>query len=306
MAAVIETLTAPFPSMTLVTPLQPVDRNARDLVESGLTSAPLPIVCAEAPPKGVARHYHLAERANAGEALLQHLGLMPAEPSGQGLMQRQGLILLRSGAARRVVLVFNGVAGRFSLSRLLIMEMATHVILIRDPERCFGLLGIPELGADYGACVHNLRRILTSLDVDEVYCIGISAGGAPAIKFGVELAVRGILGFSIPTTLDLRNDASADMSRYPQLVRLYRRARHLGTDLAVEYAARVPRPSMILVHSGRHARDAWLAARMCRQAGVKLLDTKGYDGHDTHHWCVRTGLGRSLIDRLFALQPLGL
>jgi hypothetical protein len=303
-AAVIETLSAPFPSLTLVTPLQPVDSHARDRIEAGLTVDPLPVACAEIPPKGAAPPCHLAERANDGEAVLRQLGLVPRARPGQDSTQRQGLILLRSGTARRAVLVFNGIADRFALSRLLIMEQSAHVILVKDPDKCFGLLGIPELGADYGACLSNLCRILAALGAEEVYCIGFSAGGAPALKFGMDLDVRGILGFSIPTTLDLRDDAGAEMNRYPQLVRLYRRARHLGTDLAAEYAARRPRPSLMLVHSRRHARDAWLAGRMGEIEGVTLLDTTGYDGHDTHHWCVRMGLGRSLIERLFAQLPV--
>ena len=304
MSAVIEPLSAPFPSMTLVTPLQPVDSHARAFIEDGMVVAPLPVVCADSPPKGAAPPYHLAERANDGEVMLRYLGLVPRERPGQDASRRKGLILLRSGAARRAVLVFNGIADRFALSRLLITETGTHVILMKDPGRCFGLLGIPELGADYAACLDNLRRVLAALDVEDVYCIGLSAGGAPALKYGLDLRVRGILGFSIPTTLDLRDDAGAEMSRYPQLVRLYRRARHLGTDLAAEYAARRPRPSLILVHSRRHARDAWLADRMRGMDGVTLIDTTGYDGHDTHHWCVRTGLGRSLIEKLFTQRQV--
>lgn len=282
-----------FACPAVVARLHPADKRALECVEAGDTKASFEPAASGGPPR-----YHLAERMQAGEELLRQLDLSPQSS------RRSGVVVLRSAAARRAVLVFNGIAERFTLSRLLAAQEHTHVILVKDPNRCFGLLGIPGLGEDYTACIHNLRRILSALNADDVYCIGISAGGAMAIKSGCDLNVRGILGFSIPTTLDLRDDAGADMSRYPQLVRLYRRARHLGTDLTAYYTSHARRPAMMLVFSRGHARDAWLAERMLGVPGVALLETEGYGGHDTHHWCVNHGIGHSLLDRLFALQPL--
>ncbi len=247
----------------------------------------------------------LQDRLKAGEALLRTLELIPpasAEPAQDE--KRAGLILIRSPNARRVVLVFNGNTVFFAVPRSLVVDQDSHIVLLRDPTRSFGFLGIPDLGADYESCLANLQRIVTALGVDEVYCIGMSAGGSTAIRFGCDLKVRGIMGFSVPTTLDLNDDPGAELKHYPQLARLYKHARHFGIDLGKYYNSCSPRPGLMLVYGDGHPRDSWLAERMKGMCGVQLVPTEGFSGHKTFGWLQENGGLEAMVLRMFALEPV--
>jgi hypothetical protein len=159
------------------------------------------------------------------------------------------------------------------------------------------------LGDDYPTCLANLRKIMEALLVTDSFCMGISAGGSAALRFGCDLGVSGVLGFSVPTTLNLDDDPGAELKNYPQLTLLYRRARHLGIDLAAYYMSCAPRPRAILVYSSAHPRDAWLAERMRGMVGVELLDTPDFQGHTTYQFMTDNGRMEGLVKRLFGLRP---
>ena len=248
--------------------------------------------------------FGLPERILAGETLLRSLELVPKTKENGQPKPRSGVVLLRSPTASSVTIVFNGNSRFFSFPPSVVTVADTHIILVRDPNRCFGFLGIPELGEDYGACLESFNRIIEALGAEQIYCVGLSAGGAIAIRAGCDLLARGILGFSVPTTLNLDDDKGAELKHYPQLARLYKHARHLGIDLVKYYAEKSPRPSMILTYSAGHIRDSWLAERMKGIAGVDLIDTEGFSGHSTYVWLRDSDRLDALFERLFSLQPL--
>jgi hypothetical protein len=145
-----------------------------------------------------------------------------------------------------------------------------------------------------------LGRIAETLQPERIAVLGISAGGAGAIRFACDLHAQTLLGLSVPTTLDLSNDPGAELSRYPQLAKLYRQDRSLGIDLAAYFNAQAMRPETTLVYGTHHSRDAWLAQRMAGMRGVTLLGVPGYTGHTTYrHLSVERTLGEYL-DRLYA------
>jgi pimeloyl-ACP methyl ester carboxylesterase len=285
------------------------DKRALKLIERGEVGAacalPVPTRASETEALPEEGHGNLQDRLRLGEDLLGQLGLTPETPAADGDQQtRSGLILLRSPGAERLTLVFNGNTINFAVPHALAADRTTHVAIMRDPSRCFGFLGIPELGADYDACLVNLRRIADALGVTQIYCIGMSAGGSTAIRYGCDLNVQGVLGFSVPTTLDLDDDPGAELRHYPQLTKLYKYGRQFGIDLGRYYKSRSPRPGMMLVFSQSHIRDAWLAERMRGIEGVELVATEGFDGHKTFRWLQQTGSLSGFLERLFALEPV--
>ena len=280
--------------------LSPADRQTINLIERGEVSK----ACRPANTAGPQGEYDLPRRLLAGEALLRTLGMPPTPRPQTGDEVRNGILLLRAPSARRLILVFNGNTINFSLPRPVIRLPDTHVMLIRDPGRCFGFAGVPDLGQDYPTCLANLRRLIDALDVAEVYAMGMSAGGSTALRFGVDLGVRGILGFSVPTTLDLNDDPGAELRHYPQLTALYRHARHYGIDLAKYYDRQDVRPGLILVYSEGHIRDQWLAERMAPVFGTELIRAEPFVGHKTFRWLHENDQLDPLLERLFKLQPL--
>ncbi len=128
--------------------LSKLDRRALLLLETGAVAGVVDLIYKkdtgkDGPDPGSVNH--IPKRVRSGEMLLRKLGLIPdgcdAIPE-----KRFGLILIRRGGARRVTLVFSGNQPLFSLPLPLLTDVNSHVVLIRDPARCFGLLGIPELG----------------------------------------------------------------------------------------------------------------------------------------------------------------
>ena len=280
--------------------LSPADQQTIRFIERGeVTKA-----CKPATTNGPQGEYDLPRRLLAGEELLHSLGLTASRRAQTGEDVRNGILLLKAPKASRLILVFNGNTINFSLPKPLLRLADTQVMLIRDPGRCFGFAGVPDLGSDYPSCLANLRRVIEALDVQEVYAMGMSAGGSTALRFGVDLGVRGILGFSVPTTLDLNDDPGAELKHYPQLTALYRQARHHGIDLAKYYDRQQVRPGLILVYSDGHMRDQWLAERMANVFGTRLVKMEPFVGHKTFRWLHETGQLTPLLDSLFTLQPL--
>ena len=241
----------------------------------------------------------IARRYIDGAHLLASLGLGSADP-GPPESEKPSLVLLKSRTARSLTIVFSGNNPEFAIPAHLLTHHDTHLLLIHDRRRCFALAGIPGLGADYASCLASLRRIVDRLKPDGVFVLGISAGGAGAIKFACDLPAQLMLCLSVPTTLKLEDDSGATLARYPQLARLYRLDRSLGIDLAAYYAAKEDPPPATLIYSAGHARDSWLALRMAGLPDVKLVPTEGYTGHTTYRWLMTQGKLGSYLDTLHA------
>jgi hypothetical protein len=217
---------------------------------------------------------------------------------------RAPLLVAPCDGATAVVLTFGGNTGYLMLPPGLVTLPNTHVIAIRDPKRCFALCGIPGLGQTYAACLTNLRVMMAELGATDLFCAGVSAGGFPAMRYGLDLGAAGVLGFSVPTTLDLADETGADLSNYPQLTALYRNRPDMPLDLARPYAATVPRPRAILVYSPSNDRDSWLAARMGGTLGVEVSAISDEAGHRVFQWLsVGNGITQYL-GRLLSLRPV--
>jgi len=242
----------------------------------------------------------LAQRARRGLDILDGLGLGEPNPTSE----KTSIVLLPGVGATRMTLVFSGNNAEFALPPELLQKGDTHLLLIRDPSRCFALAGVFGLGDDYESCLESLCRINTALGVEQLYVAAISAGAAGGLRFACDLAAYGFLGFSVPTTLDLEDDPGAELRHYPQLTMLYRRRREMGIDLARYYAATLPRPRALLVFSNGHIRDSWLARRMEPIEGTEIIPTIGFDGHTTYHFLVVTGQIAPLFHGLYQLVPI--
>jgi pimeloyl-ACP methyl ester carboxylesterase len=202
-----------------------------------------------------------------------------------------------------VLVCFNGNIATIRQPEALQEYPNLHVIAVRDPDRRFCLTGIKGLGDTIEAVSENLLRIAHALGGEEIFCFGASAGGYPALRYSLELKARGALLFSPPTTLNLDDDPGAPMSKYPQLARLYTKARELAIDLVPLYRAMSPRPAVLLLYSPEHKRDSWLAKRMAGSPGAELIPLEDCSGHTTLSHVIITGRMTEFLDRLLALQP---
>jgi len=247
------------------------------------------------------------DRIEAGNALMSELfpelvaeTTLPTDLD----YNRSSLLVAPWPGATKVLITFGGNTGYLMLPPPIVTLENTHLIAIRDPQRCFALCGIPGLGATYAECVNNLRHLIDALGGPEIYVTGVSAGGYPALRYGLDLGAQGVLGFSAPTTLDLADDPGADLSRYPQLTALYRQQPDIPLDLARLYAGASPRPSVILLFSLSNDRDTWLADRMRPIEGIEADPVANEAGHRVFVWLNAANAIPQYFDRLFALRRL--
>jgi len=220
---------------------------------------------------------------------------MPTEDGNDG---RAAILVAPCDGARSVLITFGGNAGYLVLPAAVQQLPKTHIIAIRDPKRCFSLRGVAGLGATYQACCDNLRLLLASLGGTDVHCLGVSAGGYAALRFGLDLGAHGVLGMSAPTTLDLADEPGATLKRYPYLTALYRALPDMKLDMAQVYAATSPRPRVLLLYAPSHERDAWLANRMDGIPGVELEEINEKAGHRVLQMLEATNTLEHYIQRL--------
>jgi hypothetical protein len=249
-----------------------------------------------------------SERLQIGNALLRRL--FPqldacVLPDAQ-FYENAALLVAPCQGARTLVISFGGNTNFLMLPQSIVTLPDAHLIAIRDPARCFALCGLPGLGVDYAACIRSLKTLIAALGATRVYCTGVSAGGYPALRFGLDLNAEGVLAFSPPTTLDVADDGDAPLSRYPQLTALYKQKDRIGLDLdlARAYVDCRRRPGVLLLYSPSHDRDAWLANRMAGIAGVDVSAVSPEAGHRVYLWLNSQNRIPYYIERMLALRRL--
>jgi pimeloyl-ACP methyl ester carboxylesterase len=250
-----------------------------------------------------------AERLQHGNALLRRLfpRLTDDALPDTATYDNAPLLVAPYPGARTLVISFGGNTNFLMLPQSIVTLPDAHLIAIRDPSRCFSICGLAGLGADYAACIASLRRLIDALGATRIYCTGVSAGGYPALRFGLDLGVCGVLAFSPPTTLELADDGDAPLSRYPQLTALYKQRAALGfdLDLARAYTDSEDRPGVLLLYSPSHDRDAWLANRMRGIDGVEVSAVSPEAGHRVYLWLNAQNRIPYYIERMLALQRGG-
>lgn len=246
----------------------------------------------------------LVGRLWQGEALLADAAGEPAVTP----RKCSSVMVAPAQGATRCLVVFSGIAMvPYPSLPAFAARAGCHLVFLFDPTRRFLLGRTPRLGATYEETVATLRRVVAALGGPALHCVGISSGGYPALRLGLELGAHGVLAFSGPTTIDMNDDPGAPMSKYPQLVGVYRSVPHLVQGVGTPYAQARSRPRVILIHGAAHERDTFmahlLADRVGPEGGVSLRPLPGFAEHDTFSEFVRQGWFDGAIDELLALEP---
>ncbi len=260
-------------------------------------------------PKSARRTSRLdrVEQIENGEALLkQVIPGVKTEVHDQLGRKLTGIMVLPSVQPTPFALIFFGGNGdrNFTLPHPLINRQHVHLIFIKDVGRCFSMCEIPRLGPSFETNLPLLKSILEELEATSVYCLGVSAGAFAALKFGLELGAQGVLAFSGTPTLNLEDDPGATMAKYPQLVHIYKKARHLATNMAVEYIERKTHPTVTMVYGEKHLRDAFFASHMADVPGVKLAPIEGFARHGSFTESLSKDRVTPLLDELFSAQQV--
>jgi pimeloyl-ACP methyl ester carboxylesterase len=237
---------------------------------------------------------------DAGDTVLREVTRTEAPDPRQPVRAARAtgtMLALRAGATR-LRIVFTGTTRGFAIPTPAIADRRFHLLLVRDPTRCFALCGLDRLGGTYAECLASIHALATRLGTRPPDCVGTSAGGYAALRYGVDLGSAAVLAFSAPTTLDLRSDPHATLDRYPQLVPLYERDRAMGIDLLPLYRDAPRRPHATLVYCPSHGRDAPMAERMRGLPNVELIAVPPDVGHRVFAWANDTGRMAEFLSHL--------
>jgi hypothetical protein len=193
---------------------------------------------------------------------------------------RDVAVAARPGAPL-AVFVFTGAARRFAapvpLAHEWFRRLPASIIYVRDAYDMFYLAGIRGFGAGYRAAADGLAGLAADLGARRIVCIGNSAGGYGALRFGLDLGAARVACLSGPTIIDA------------SLPRLRERRRKEGLaaddldagtlDLAALYGAAARRPSLRLVFGADNAGDRAEAEGMAKVPDALLLPLDGVAAH---------------------------
>ena len=133
-------------------------------------------------------------------------GAAPFDQGESGLFVSESGDLLgeRVEGCRSALLVFGGLrelvgAALPKFDEVLRAERI-NTLYLSDPRRLLLLGGLETFG-DYRQSLDGLRNLLGRWGVEEIFCLGVSAGGYAAMAYGVDLGARRVLTMAAPTTL---------------------------------------------------------------------------------------------------------
>ena len=216
-----------------------------------------------------------------------------AAPSGE-------VTLVRGDRPSGTVIVFSGLAGRTAvpvpvLDRFM-AALGLSVVYLRDAGRWLHLRGAEELGGWYQETVQALRGVVEQAGGGPVTTIGMSSGGYPALRYGLDLGADATLCFSPPTNL---TPAFLAGDRRGRLV-----ARRLQTNLPPEMLE--VRPALAvrdrvhpveLVYGADMPEDRMHAEHLRGVPGVTLHPLEGLAEHESLHALIRGGGALAFFER---------
>lgn len=195
-----------------------------------------------------------------------------------------------------MLVAFGGFTETFWLAPPFLELADCHVIVLRDSRRMFHLAGVDGLGETYMACVGALRQLAAELSADHIFLAGSSAGGYAALRYALDLEVRGVLAISPVTQL---NAGEKELAQYPALRPIARAAPEMMQDVIPLYQRAQNPPKVIVAWGKRHPLDHWQATRMQVLPNVAL---EPVDAAEHPVWIPLQAQGRfaPLLRRLLA------
>jgi Alpha/beta hydrolase family len=186
------------------------------------------------------------------------------------------VMIARAPDAKQVMIAFGGFSEAFWVPPPFLELPNCHVVVLRDARRLFHLAGVEGLGADYAESVAGLKKLIADLGVSKVVLVGSSAGGYAALRYALDLDVRGVLAISPVTQI---NAGEKELAQYPGLRPIARTQPEMMLDLVPLYQEHPNPPKVIIVWGDKHPLDTQQATRMKVLPNVVLEPMRGFAGH---------------------------
>jgi tetratricopeptide (TPR) repeat protein len=181
--------------------------------------------------------------------------------------------------------------------------LGVTTIYVKDFQRLAYLNGIGSLGQDYGATVAALRKICRKMAVRSVCTVGDSAGGAAAVRYGIELGADRLVSFCGQTHLVRGPMAKLEQGLAMIQRRLESRLSAENLDLRRFLLAHRHSSSIEWIYSEKVERDKTHALHLSGINGVTLHPVAECNDHMTLLWLALHGQLRALLEKLLGLRP---
>lgn len=223
-------------------------------------------------------------------------------PVEDPVIAAESVLVQRRKGAHRAILVFTGNDQRVWMPVQIFqtyLPRDVHIVFLRDPSMMGHRFGLTALGYGYSATLAGLQRLLASLGVRQVYCIGSSTGGHAAVRYGLDLGARRVLSF-VPNICD--PDGGPTLADFEAALQTsLDGAGPPGSDDLREVVLEArDRPEVIIVYGDANAKDREQALRMTGIDGVRLVSVPDYPGHDVVSELISLGQLEPLIAALVA------
>ena len=217
------------------------------------------------------------------------------------------VILAEAANAETVVLVFTALNDVMSMPLPIfdryLAAFGVTAVYLKDFRRLSYLRGIVSLGSDDAAARRALQGMCERLGAKRLCTIGYSAGGAAAIRYGVQLGADRVVSFAghshrvrgptsrLDRQYNMINDRMAGLIADEELdLRRFLTGRGYSSSIEIVYAAAA-------------ARDKVHAEHLSGLAGVTLRPVAGCDDHELIRWLALHGDLRAMLAELLGLGP---
>lgn len=210
------------------------------------------------------------------------------------------VIVSPPGTTGTTVLVFTGLNGGAMVPIVYVDRLcaaAGHAaIYLRDPRRTFYLGGVSGLSGDLEGSIAALRGLLQELQTSRLRCMGSSAGGFAAIRYGLRLGAEKVLCASSPTTGNTGFLSAIGEGRARLLVhRMLSQFPQAALDLRDELQVHGHRCRVDLWFGADCPMDAAHASHLAGYPGVHLRPIAGLERHESFASIVALGGWREFL-----------
>lgn len=171
-----------------------------------------------------------------------------------------------------------GGGGQGGIMDRYIGDLGLTLISVNDPTHLLCLKGIPGIADTIAESAEALRRLVADMGLEKIYTMGGSAGGFPAVVYGLHLEAEAALLFGSPTDCGPGN-SHIDFRSQVVARKLQRNFDNATLDMVswldrFDYALPIT-----LYYSAGNKIDAWHAQRVADRPHVRTVVLEGEASH---------------------------
>lgn len=215
------------------------------------------------------------------------------------LITEAGDILIeRVPDSRALLVAFGGLSTMFGGTAedmgFLVRTVRVNALFVSDPQRLFMLGGFASIG-EYWQTIGWIKDLKQAWGIDHLYCLGLSGGGYPALRYGLDLGATRILTFAAPTIIT-PTITETDKRATALAHRVLTRRPHMCVNLRDEIAARgAAAPEIINYYGADMPEDAHHARNIEGLPTVSSRPVDGLASHGVIGWLKQNGVFRDIL-----------